>query len=224
MKILAAGFDMDDTLLKTDVDYHLMAMGIVDTLVEAGVPSNLLNVANGTKRNIDAGYEWMNSHLTKDEIARTERKLIKVMRDAEMANVSEATAFPGIPEVLTELRSRGFKIGVLTRGCREYAETALKNSGIYDMVDALVARDDYPEEEAKPSPKAMEHLANALGTRTDEIIYCGDFYIDWLCARDSSAKFVAVTSGTCDRAEWEEIAPGIPVIDTAADILPFFED
>jgi phosphoglycolate phosphatase len=73
--------------------------------------------------------------------------------------------------MLRELRSRGYRIGVLTRGCREYAETALRIAGISDLLDAVVARDDHPEVEAKPSPIAMRHMAEAVGVRPDEITY-----------------------------------------------------
>ena len=118
--------------------------------------------------------------------------------------------------LLKALHGNGLKTGLLTRGCREYAEAALDVCGISGLLDGVVARDDYPESEAKPSPKAMEHMAEQLGVRPDEILFFGDHTFDYQCARDSGSGFVAVLTGTFTYDDWKGI-DGIEIYDSIGD-------
>ena len=215
----AVCFDMDGTLLDTKVDYGRMTSLILDRLAEAGVPQGLMDRSEGYKLNVDRAFVWMLKNKSPEDIQAVSDSISDTARDLEMERVSEARPFPGVPEMLAKLRSRGYRIGVLTRGCREYAETALRIAGISDLLDAVVARDDHPEAEAKPSPIAMRHMAEAVGVRPDEITYVGDHKMDWMCARDASAKFVAVTSGTFTREQWLAEDPEMPVLNTCAELL-----
>ncbi len=215
----AVCFDMDGTLLDTKVDYGRMTSLILDRLAEAGVPQELMDRSEGYKLNVDRAFVWMLKNKSPEEIQAVSDSISGTARDLEMERVGEARPFPGVPEMLAKLRSRGYRIGVLTRGCREYAETALRIAGISDLLDAVVARDDHPEVEAKPSPIAMRHMAEAVGVRPDEITYVGDHKMDWMCARDASAKFVAVTSGTFTKEQWLAEDPEMPVLNTCAELL-----
>ena len=210
---------MDGTLLDTKVDYGRMTSLILDRLAEAGVPQGLMDRSEGYKLNVDRAFVWMLKNKSPEEIQEVSDSISGTARDLEMERVGEARPFPGVPEMLRKLRSRGYRIGVLTRGCREYAEAALGIAGISDLLDAIVARDDHPEAEAKPSPIAMRHMADAVGVRPEEITYVGDHKMDWMCARDASAKFVAVTSGTFTREQWHAENPEIPVLNTCAELL-----
>ncbi len=212
----AVCFDMDGTLLDTKVDYSRMSELIVDGLRGYGVPEELLEPQKGYKFNADRAFNWMYANASKETIQQAADSMAKVARDLEMERVDEARPFPGVPEMLKILKEKGYRIGVLTRGCREYAETALGISGVYGMLDGLVARDDYPEAEAKPNAIAMVHMAEAVGVAPEQITYVGDHRMDWMCARDASAKFVAVTSGTFTKENWAAEDPDLTVVPTCA--------
>ena len=214
----AVCFDMDGTLLDTKVDYGRMASLILERLAEAGVPQELLDGRKGYKFNVDRAFEWMMKNRSDSEIQEVSDSVAKAARDLEMERVDEARPFPGVPEMLAEIRAKGYRTGVLTRGCREYAETAMRIAGVDGYIDAMVCRDDYPEVDAKPSPVAMGHMADALGVRPDEILYVGDHKMDWMCARDASAKFVAVTSGTFTREQWLAEDPEMVILDDCSGI------
>ena len=79
----------------------------------------------------------------------------------------------------------------------------MKVCGVTDLRDGVVARDDYPESEAKPSPKAMEHIAEILSVRPEEILFFGDHVFDYHCARDAGSGFVGVLTGTYAKDDWE---------------------
>ncbi len=214
----AVCFDMDGTLLDTKVDYSRMSELIVRGLRRYGVPEELLEPQKGYKFNADRAFGWMYANASAETIQDAADSMAKVARDLEMERVDEARPFPGVPGMLRKLKEKGYRVGVLTRGCREYAETALRISGVLDLLDGLVARDDYPEAEAKPNAIAMVHMAEAIGVSPEQITYVGDHRMDWICARDASAKFVAVTSGTFTIENWAAEDPGLTVVPTCASI------
>ena len=215
----AVCFDMDGTLLDTKVDYSRMTELILNGLRGYGVPEELLDPKGGYKLNIDKAFTWMYENRDRETIQDASDSLAKVARDLEMERVDEARPFPGVPEMLEKLKEKGYRIGVLTRGCREYAETALGIAGVDGYIEAMVCRDDYAEADAKPNPIAMRHLAEALDVTAEQITYVGDHKMDWMCARDASSKFVAVTSGTFTKQNWESEVPGVVIIPTCAGII-----
>jgi phosphoglycolate phosphatase-like HAD superfamily hydrolase len=216
----AVGFDMDGTLLDTRVDYRRMTEIVLDEMKRMGVPESAIDRSGGYKFNIDSGVEWLRSNGRGADVFEVNRRVAGAARDVEMEHADKAFPFPGAVELLTALRSRGIRVGVLTRGCREYAEVALSVSGVMDLLDHVVARDDHPEEEAKPSPIAMEHLAHGLGVFPEDILFVGDHSFDRICAKESGAGFVGVLSGTYGEADWEDVGE-TRVIDTVADLIEF---
>jgi len=215
-KYKAVCFDMDGTLLDTKVDYAKMSNVIFDEMVKIGVPEDVIDRSEGFKFNLDSGVNYLFSQGRAEEVYAIGLKVAKIARDIEMEKVDEAKPFPKADLLLKRIHEKGMKTGLLTRGCREYAEAALDVCGIGGLLDGIVARDDYPESEAKPSPKAMEHMADILGVRPEEILFFGDHAFDYQCARDSGSGFVAVLTGTFDRDDWSTI-PGIDVYDSIGD-------
>jgi phosphoglycolate phosphatase len=220
----AVGFDMDGTLLNTKVDMKKMADLVFDEMVRSGVPEDEIDRDGGFKFNLDSGMDYLVRTGRADEIYEINRRISKAARDVEMENVRMARPFPGSVRLLNVLRKKGYKVGVLTRGCREYAETALTVTGVIGLLDGLVCRDDFPESEAKPSPRSVFNLAAALGTGVRDILYLGDHKFDYLCARDSGAGFIGVLSGGYRRSDWASVSADIELINTVADLLPAIDE
>ena len=215
-KYKAVCFDMDGTLLNTKVDYAKMSNVIFDEMVKIGVPEDAIDRSEGFKFNLDSGIDYLISQGRAEDVYAIGVKVAKIARDIEMEKVNEARPFPKADLLLRRLQGLGLRTGLLTRGCREYAEEALRVCGIGGLLDGIVARDDYPESEAKPSPKAMEHMADKLGVKPEEILFFGDHSFDYQCARDSGSGFIGVLTGTFDKNDWSTI-PGIHVYDSIGD-------
>ncbi|MBQ2762250.1 MAG: HAD hydrolase-like protein [Candidatus Methanomethylophilaceae archaeon] len=217
-KYRAICFDMDGTLLLTKVDYVKMSNLVFDVFEELGVPESAINRNNGYKFNIEGGCKWLIDNGRSADLYTIQGRISNLARDVEMEFVDEAKPVPGISEILFKLREMGYKIGVLTRGCREYAETALKVCEVYSLLDGIVARDDYPEEEAKPAPIAMKHMADDLGVRPEEILFFGDHTFDYNCAVDSGAGFIGVLTGTLDREDWFRLDENMTVFEDVSEL------
>ena len=217
-RFLAVGFDMDSTLLDTDISYSKLRRVVFNEMDSAGVPVDLLDPNEPSKFNLDRGIEYLNAHGRSEEIEGILKRVDKEIRKIEMENSDGAKTYEGADRMLRYLKAKGYKVGVLTRANREYAMKALTLSGVVNMLDAIVCKDDFHESESKPSPAAMRNLAKALGVQPSDVLYLGDSKIDHHCARDSGAGFIGVlTRYTKD--EWMSIDKNVRMIDTVTDLM-----
>lgn len=218
MTFKAVAFDMDGTLLDTKVDYVKMSNLLFDEMVRIGVPEKVLDRTEGSKFNIESGIGYLLENGRESEIYEMQSRINCAATDIEMENVDLAKPFPGTISIIKSIKQLGLPIGVLTRGSRKYAIKALTNAGVLDHIDTLVCRDDYPEKDAKPSPVAMENLAELMKVDCSQIIFVGDHRFDYECAVNSGAKFIAVLTGTYDLDDWNKLGNGFHIMDSIADL------
>ena len=219
----AVGFDMDGTFMKTKIDFVKLANVVFDELIETGVPESAIVRTRGARGELESGVDWLIENGREREAHSLFNRVSKRSTVVEMEYAYMSRPFEGAVEGITALRKKGYRTGILTRGGHEYAECILKKSNVFELFDAVVARDDFPENEAKPSPKAMVNLGNLLGVRAEEVLFLGDHKIDWLTARDSGAGFYGVLTGGFRREDWMDADPNIPVIEGVASLLKMIE-
>lgn len=216
----AVVFDMDGTFMDTKVDYGRLATAIFEEIVSHGVPEEAVDRSRGSRYELESAIAWMRANGMADRIGAVSAGVSAQATLVEMENVDRARPFDGALEVLERLREKDYRTGILTRGGRRYAEHVLSMHGILDDFDAVIARDDHPEEESKPSPIAMRHMAAALGVEPAGILYLGDHAYDWMTARDSGAGFYGVLSGGYGADDWKRLDGGrIPTLDSVRDLL-----
>ncbi len=217
----AIGFDMDGTLLDTDIDYEKLGDAEAYVLSQLGVPRSGMDPNSDDIALIRKGTAYLNEHgngITFDEVCKLVNQRAS---DVEMESVETAKCFPGVPELLEGLKKDGYSIGMLTRGQRLYAETAMGKCGILDLMDVIEAFDDHPTGEQKPNPVAMEYLAKGLGVRCQDVLYVGDSVWDYYCARDSGAGFIGIAHGKKGHAKWDRVKERITVVEDISDILDY---
>ena len=191
-------FDLDDTLVLSTVDYAKFKKQVIERVVSYGEDPQLYNPRE-TVVNIVARYEksMHDRKVPEKEIARRLAELDRIMDTVELENVSETREIEGAHELLETLRSRGIKIGILTRGCREYAQSALGVAGLTGMVDAVECRDS--KTKAKPDPESYLRLVKELGIPKEATLFVGDHPIDARCAANAGVPFIAVETGDVPR-------------------------
>lgn len=208
---------MDGTVMDTLVDYVKLARIVEDEFVFQGIPEEVIE----QDRAIDAmtnGLAWLEKNKP-EALVGLEKRINDRATAVECEHADLAKPFPGAVDLLKELKSKGYKVAILTRGGRDYAKLILGASGILDIFDGLVARDDYPRAEAKPSAKAMEHMCQQIGVECSEVLYVGDGTVDWRTAVNAGSQFIGVTSGHTDEASWRAAAgDDIVLLPSVADI------
>ncbi len=193
----AVAFDLDGTLIRTSVDFRKMKRGIIRLFGSFGLDQSLFTVSDLTYVTIRRGLDLLASQGIPDaQIAEITSDITRIMNRVELESVSRVEPMPQVSETLFELRERGMKIGVITRGCRAYTMAALDKIGISDMVDGILARDDV--DMPKPHPSHLIGLAKKLGVDPCELVLVGDHRTDYLCAKAAQVVFVGLHSESSD--------------------------
>lgn len=192
--VKAVIFDLDDTLVQSTVDFAKFKRLVMDRIASYGESRDDYS----PNETVVAVLERFEERMTRKGVPQTEARrrlaeLDKIMDAVEMEKVSETVAYEGAARLLSVLRSRGIKVGILTRGCLEYADLALVKAQLAGLVDAVECRNS--DTKAKPSPEAYMKLADALGVDKSETVFVGDHPIDGNCAANVGVPFIAVLTG-----------------------------
>ena len=105
-------------------------------------------------------------------------------------------AMPGVPELITGLRERGFAVAIGTSAPRENLELAVDRLGIGDLVDASVCGGEVAH--GKPDPEVFLLAAERLGISPDRCVVVEDAGagIDAAQAGDMSSIGIVSTGRT----------------------------
>ena len=101
----------------------------------------------------------------------------------------ETKCFPGLKEIIKDLSSKGYIIGIITsRNTEEYHEFDNEFDDIKEYIKVVVTSDlvDSP----KPSSDSMKYLCNKMNCTPDEVIYIGDSKSDMKFAKNSNCFFI----------------------------------
>lgn len=192
--IKAVILDLDDTLVESTVNFPKFKGLVIDRIVSYGENRGDYD-PTGTIVTIINKFEsrMLEMGVPEREARRRLAELDKIMDAVEMERVSETIAYDGAVKLLGLLKSNGIKVGILTRGCKEYADSALYRTGLSSYVDAVECRNSNTK--SKPNPEAYLELVKALGVRREETIFVGDHPIDGQCAANAGVPFIAVLTG-----------------------------
>jgi phosphoglycolate phosphatase-like HAD superfamily hydrolase len=216
--IEAVIFDLDGTLIHTTVDFRKMKQRLIEELIRRGVSPELVDPRDTIVGNLERAITDLASRGRASEERELRYEVGRLMDLTEMERVSETRPVEGSGDCLDALRGRDLRIGILTRGSRPYALAALHQAGLEQRFDAMVCRDDHPEEEAKPNGKAMERVAAQLHTAPHKCLMVGDHLMDLACAIATSAQFIGVLTGAFSQQDWSK--NGDPIIITSVAQLP----
>lgn len=215
--IKAIVFDLDGTLIRSTIDFGKMKRRIIKALVAYGVKRNVFSNDWKTTRIMVSGEKFLRkTGLDEDCISEILDKVSEIMNKVELEKVSKTKQINGVIKTLLELRKRGLKIAVLTRGCREYALEALRVVGMLELIDSLLARDD--TDRPKPDPNQLLKIIETLRVKAEETIMVGDSLLDALCAENAGIKFIGVLTGIATEEELRKIGSSARAITVLSDI------
>ena len=182
-------FDLDGTLINSVIPFEKMKQMMIAYLESVGVSPDLLNDRMLNFEITGKAAEDLRAKGFPEEQIRTILgRISEIMNRVELESVDSAAATEGVREALRDLKANGLKLGVMTRGCREYAQKVLGRLGLREYFDAVVARDDV--EKPKPNPEHAFHLLSLLGVSAAEALYVGDHWSDAECAKQAGLGFV----------------------------------
>ena len=121
-----------------------------------------------------------------------------VYRQFPLENADKlVTIFPGIKELLADLKAAGYVLGIVTSRTRESALRYMDMFGITSYFSDLVTCDDTTVH--KPNPEPILLAMSKLGASAEESIMIGDSPFDIKCANNAGVDSVMVNWRiTCD--------------------------
>ncbi len=107
----------------------------------------------------------------------------------ELDIAHRATAQVGARELLTKLRSRGDRIGILTRNSKPNAQATLAACGLAEFFPAelILSRHCCPP---KPSPDGIWQLLSGWSASNDRAVMVGDYLFDLEAGRRAGSATV----------------------------------
>jgi len=109
---------------------------------------------------------------------------------------SHTVIYPGVIDVLNQMRGLGIAMGVCTNKPSLTTHTVLEALGLTEFFAAVMAADDVKER--KPAAGHIFETLASMGVNTERAVYVGDSEIDMAAARNAGIPAIAVTYGYCD--------------------------
>ena len=179
-------FDFDGTLIRQSIDFSFMRKVVLDIARDYGVGAEpfatmpVLELVDRVRGEITS----RDGDKAQALFEAAHRAVIEI----ELAAAENARAFPGVPEMLDQLHSRGLRVGIVTRNCRLAVGRVLERNPMCH--DVLLTRDDVAQ--VKPDPRHLLAALEMLGVAGGQAVMVGDHPMDVLAGRRIGAKTVGV--------------------------------
>lgn len=210
-KVKGIMFDMDNTLLRSKIDFAAMKADIFNYLVELNVLPADFSVHEHTSSTLMEHAKRLGST---DEVYQT---MLRISAAHELAGMEGAGLEQGVEQLLQSLFGKHILI-IITNNSYGAAFKALERTGIARYFDLIVGREQMPA--LKPSPSGFTYAMRQFSfISPNEWITVGDSWIDGRASTDSGIPFVSYRTRFDDM-----IVKGVkPVakIDHIGDILKF---
>jgi len=110
--------------------------------------------------------------------------------DYYSSNHEIAELYEGIKEILHDLRSKNYPLGIFTGKGRDASMITLMTLGVDKYFDLIVTGDDV--ENHKPSPEGILMFVNKFNLNKEKVLMIGDSVGDVVAARDAGVKIASV--------------------------------
>lgn len=211
-RIQAIIFDMDNTLLRSKIDFAAMKREIYEFLADKNLCSADLPLEQHTTSTIVAL-----ARLSGFYTLEIDRRVWEIAARHERQGMSGADLEPGAEELLKSLHGQ-FVLTLLTNNSLTAAEQALEETGIRSYFTGLAGREQMTE--LKPSPSGLHYLLRAFPhLPVESWISIGDSWIDGIAAKEAGIAFLAYRAKRTDM-ESRGIGP-LGYLSHISEVIPY---
>ena len=207
--IRAAIFDFDGTLAATDIDFGLMRRRVLE-VAERWRLTDHLDERRYILEIVDDAAALLDDPADRE---RFHEEAAQVMGEVELVFTSVAEPYPGIPEMLEQLRDCGRRVGIITRNCRIGVASVVERHPMH--YEVLLTRDDV--ERVKPDPAHLHEALEALDVAPHEALMVGDHVTDIEVGHAAGSWTAGVLTAKTTREQFAEAGAHL-VLDSAADL------
>ena len=207
-------FHLDGTLSDT---LESLAYSVNETMKEMGMPQITTEqcrefVGNGAKVLIEKTLKASGD----EKLTRFDEAYETYLRIFDKCCTYRVKPYPGIPEMLKEMKAQGLKLGVLSNKPDRQAVHVVEEifgKNIFDHIQGQ--KDGVPR---KPDPTAVLSIAAEFGSDPSETLYIGDSEVDGATGKAAGMDTVLVTWGFRSRYVLEAAEP-YRIVDSTDEIL-----
>jgi phosphoglycolate phosphatase len=172
-------FDLDNTLVHSQIDFAGMRAAIGDFLRE----QNVTQKNNEELRHFSVGEMIARAAQKEEAIAEV---AWNVVLKFEREGMAKATVESDAAATLKVLSERKFKLAILTNNARAATIDALKKFDLLHYFDAVLSRDEVP---MKPDPGGILHAKSTFNA--EQVFHVGDAWLDGVAANRADVPFIA---------------------------------
>ncbi len=194
--IRAVVFDFDGTLTPLTLDFSLLRASVED-IARKYVDEYVID--SQKDRYIIEMIHAIEDEINDKKIPFRERAFSELDR-LEIEACRNKELYPFTRDVLTALRTRGVRAGIITRSSVKVIETIFPDVGAY--MDVIVTRDD--TRYVKPDPEQLNIAVETLNVRPEDTIIVGDHPTDIAAGKALGAQTAGVLSGRCTAGQFRE--------------------
>lgn len=183
-------FDLDGTLLNTIDD---LGTACNEALRRAGFPTHPMTaypffVGNGIRKLVERAIP---DGLKDEENISLVLQYFKEYYNDHNADLTKP--YPGIPEMLEELNSRGIKLAVASNKYNEATEKLIRD--YFPNIQWAAIQGQKPDVPLKPDPSIVFEILSQTPTPKADVLYVGDSGVDMETARRACVDSCGVSWG-----------------------------
>jgi phosphoglycolate phosphatase len=202
-------FDMDNTLLKSNIDFKLMKSDLFDFLVRHHILTIDFAIDKHTTSTL---IEYVRTLGITTELYES---IMDRTAKHELIGMHEAGLEQGAKQLL-ELLYNKYTLVVITNNSFVAASEALTSTGIAHFFDLIIGREMMTA--LKPSPSGFHYVMDQFpGIKLHEWVTIGDSWIDGKAAQDAGVPFISY------RADANKLSDrGIEPIERMDDLMQLY--
>ena len=204
--IRAVLFDMDGTLVETNIDFPLMEREMLALGERHGVPAS-----ESQGMDILAIVHHVTSRLGSEEAKSVRQEAFDRLEQIELTHSEEARPIDCAPELLNALDEADIKVAIVTRNCRSAVKLSLEKAGIHSEV--LLTRDDIPK--TKPHPDHLLKALNMLEVSPHDAVTIGDHWMDIRAGKAAGTRTIGFLRPDRPKDFFDVEPPNLIVTDLA---------
>jgi phosphoglycolate phosphatase len=197
-------FDFDGTLAVLTIDFGLMRRRVFEWMKSFGIGEDRIH-EKYLLEIIDEVYHLLVMENNPAGAEAFYQGAHRILKEVELEAAAGGTLISGSKEILTFLRQKGIKVGIVTRNCGDAVRTVFPE--IDDYCDVFVSRDGVKR--VKPHPDHLTSVLAALRVSGSEAVMVGDHVLDILAGKEVGMKTVGVLTGYIKREEFEKAGADI---------------
>lgn len=193
-------FDLDGTLANTLTSIAHFGNATLEHFHLPTIPTEQYKtlVGNGADKLMRRMLRTVGAQFSEERIQQFRAYYDSLYESDPMALVEP---YPGIVDLLHQLKKEGFQLGVLSNKPDNVARDIVAEMFGDLFSQAHGQREGIP---VKPDPTAVLEIASALGTTPDRVLYCGDSGVDMQTGKNAGMHPCGVLWGFREEDELRE--------------------